>query len=89
MSECTTGACCQGFTVSATREEVMAMKADPLHFMDGLIIAYMLIPREDGNYDCTHFNPTTGRCTIYERRPAMCREYPYRGGSCKREGCTL
>jgi Fe-S-cluster containining protein len=30
-------------------------------------------------YRCKHWNETTGLCGIYEDRPDMCRDYPYRG----------
>jgi Fe-S-cluster containining protein len=26
---------------------------------------------------CTHLDPKTKKCTIYENRPKPCREYPY------------
>ena len=40
---------------------------------------YRIRKRED-NY-CVHSEPQTGRCGIYERRPAVCRTYDCRAGS--------
>ncbi len=28
------------------------------------------------NGDCRHFNPETGECLIYEKRPQECRDFP-------------
>lgn len=42
----------------------------------------------DGHYyTCKHHDTKTGNCGIYERRPAMCRDYPY-GRSCHYTACT-
>lgn len=51
---------------------------------DDVVITDMLIPvaldREGQQlYTCTHFDPDTGLCTIYDGRPAMCRDYPSYG----------
>lgn len=50
-------------------------------------------PDEEGDfgmfYGCKHHDENSGDCRIYERRPAMCREYPYRGISCKYKSCTF
>lgn len=48
----------------------------------------MLIPRGGGGFACRHFDTKTRNCTIYERRPWMCKAYPY-GKPCTRPGCTL
>ena len=37
-------------------------------------------------YTCRHLQPN-GDCGIYERRPQMCRKYPY-GGECQYRTCT-
>jgi len=41
-------------------------------------------------YTCRHLNKETGDCTVYEKRPRMCSEYPY-GGACDYvgRGCTM
>jgi Fe-S-cluster containining protein len=37
-------------------------------------------------YTCRHFDDETRLCTIYERRPEMCRDYPYgHSGGCEYE----
>lgn len=38
-------------------------------------------------YRCKHFDDKTKKCSIYEIRPRMCRDYPY-GESCNYAGCT-
>ncbi len=38
-------------------------------------------------YSCKHFDPKAKLCTIYEMRPAMCRNYP-NGHECNYVGCT-
>ena len=43
-------------------------------------------PRKDQHwYTCKHL--VNGNCTIYEHRPAMCRNYPY-GEDCNYADCT-
>lgn len=37
-------------------------------------------------YTCRHFDDETRLCTIYERRPEMCRDFPYDAGGCE-YGC--
>ena len=39
-------------------------------------------------YSCVHWDQRTGNCQIYEHRPQMCREYPYRDNGCNYAGCT-
>lgn len=29
------------------------------------------------HYTCRHLDPASGLCSIYDRRPEMCRAYPY------------
>ena len=38
-------------------------------------------------YSCKHFDDKAKKCTIYEIRPRICRDYPY-GSKCEYEGCT-
>lgn len=38
-------------------------------------------------YTCKHFDKATRNCTIYEYRPAMCRDYPYQR-SCEYAHCA-
>ena len=37
-------------------------------------------------YTCRHYKHE--QCAIYESRPAMCRDYPYRNEPCRYVGCT-
>jgi Fe-S-cluster containining protein len=39
-------------------------------------------------YTCKHFDRLARNCTIYENRPQMCRDYPYKS-SCRYLGCTM
>ena len=44
---------------------------------------------KDGHlYTCRHWDDRTRLCGIYERRPAMCRDYPY-AESCAHCGLTM
>lgn len=47
---------------------------------------------EDGRhyFSCVHWDAATRLCGIYEIRPAMCNDYPYRG-KCQHagKGCTF
>lgn len=91
-SRCT-GGCCRSFPLplGVTKER---LQADPRSFEDGEMVADMLVPlgREevDGHplYTCKHLDYVTGDCTVYDRRPAMCREFPY-GLRCPIVGCTM
>ena len=44
-------------------------------------------PRAAHYYTCKNFDKKTRKCTIYEIRPQMCREYPY-GRGCNYAACT-
>lgn len=37
-------------------------------------------------YTCKHFDTEARKCTIYEHRPLMCRDYPYKSG-CRYKAC--
>jgi Fe-S-cluster containining protein len=52
------------------------------YWRDVITIAEMVIrldeePDEMIDYTCRRLDRSTGLCTIYERRPKMCREFPY------------
>ncbi|KKK79505.1 hypothetical protein LCGC14_2832790, partial [marine sediment metagenome] len=38
-------------------------------------------------YTCRHFDKESGDCAIYETRPRMCKDYPYRG-TCGHSDCA-
>ena len=44
-------------------------------------------PQAGHYYTCKHFDKKERKCTIYEMRPQMCREYPYER-TCNYEKCT-
>jgi Fe-S-cluster containining protein len=50
----------------------------------GVVTKYPNGPKSQW-YTCRHWDEATMLCTIWERRPEMCRGYPY-GGTC-RSGC--
>ena len=99
MSERCTGHCCRVFHLPYSPEEMEAKKST---IQDGEFIADMIILLGKGKswpdcpsselggesyfYTCKHFDGTN--CTAYEKRPNMCRLYPY-GNACKYEGCTM
>lgn len=43
--------------------------------------------KEGWLFRCKHFDEESHDCRIYDRRPKMCRDYPY-GEPCDFEGCT-
>ena len=45
------------------------------------------VMRLEHHYTCKHYDAATHNCTIYDIRPAMCREYPY-GHGCNYAACT-
>lgn len=60
-------------------DPVVAEKTDE----DGTVVAATPLHHY---YTCVNLGPT-GDCGIYERRPRMCREYPY-SRPCQYAGCT-
>lgn len=91
MSRCT-GHCCRAFPLSCTLEE---LRAPDTKLIDAAFVADMLIPlgKRPGPsgelrevYTCRHLS-AGGDCTVYERRPRVCWEYPY-SRECNVEGCT-
>lgn len=94
------GVCCQRFPLSFTPEYTGEKYLEIVAFREGggelepwmrdwIMIAEMVIPlAEEGDesptYTCRHLDAATGRCTTYETRPAMCRDYPGydHGGEC-------
>jgi Fe-S-cluster containining protein len=85
--------------MSATPERIGEMYLEAKRYLkfnpydpgcrDTAIIARMLIRTdqegdEQRKYTCKHLG-ADGLCGIYDRRPKMCREYPY-GGACDQCG---
>ena len=51
---------------------------------------------ESAHFNCRMFDPTTKRCTIYEKRPDTCRSFPFQAviegqvtNTCHHCGLTL
>jgi Fe-S-cluster containining protein len=74
--------------------------SEAAYIRDGEYVLDMIVPLPEGSivdttdgpeggqrYTCRHWDPVTGNCTQYDQRPAMCRDYPYRG-NCGFMGCT-
>lgn len=38
-----------------------------------------MVPMETHFYSCDLFDPETRRCTAYDQRPPICRDYPWYG----------
>ena len=102
MTRCT-GHCCVAFPLPYSLEQIRAMVARETETIaeDIDTVAEMVYPidwvptseevahdKDWGHYTygCKHLQET-GDCAIYERRPRMCRDYPY-GSRCPIEGCT-
>lgn len=96
-----TGHCCKRFFIGYTPEQFTKVLVWPEE--DDATMHEMLVPLEIVHvadkavgawYTCKFFKQHedgTGDCTIYERRPKMCRDYPgySQGNSCSFKGCTL
>lgn len=54
---------------------------------DGTLMGDEDIPGGAHYYSCKHFDTKANLCTIYEHRPAMCRDYP-NGKPCNYKHCT-
>ena len=83
------GHCCQGFYLNESKLDLLTSETV---VQDEDIIVDMLIPLEwdeegGATFTCRHFDTETNNCQIYDRRPGMCRNYPY-GKECSFPGCT-
>jgi len=94
-----TGHCCRDFSLPYFPDE---FKRRHKHIVDGVQIYRMVIYIGIGHlnhagqrvkyyprYTCRNYNSDKKECEIYEDRPAMCRDYPYRGQTCTYPGCTF
>jgi Fe-S-cluster containining protein len=68
-----TGECCSSFQVMWE-----VGNDDP----QAPFINDMLIETDNGNFTCKYWDKETQLCTIYERRPNMCRNFPEKGEEC-------
>jgi len=92
------GHCCRSFPVSASLAHLRAIASDPRRSdrEEAAKIADMLVPlgeevrggRLQTVYTCKHHDAASGDCTIYDDRPRMCRDYPYRR-ACEHAECTM
>ncbi len=80
-----TGACCDPVPLPA--EDYWDMSRNPKIYKNARYIMNMLIPPGPGpvpkhgevDFACRYFDKETRRCVAYDRRPAMCREFPETG----------
>jgi Fe-S-cluster containining protein len=79
-----TGACCDPVPLPA--EDYWDMSRNPKLYKNARYIMNMLIPptrpvpqHGDVDFSCRYFDRETRRCIAYDRRPAMCREFPETG----------
>jgi Fe-S-cluster containining protein len=80
-----TGACCDPVPLPA--EDYWDMSRNPRLYKNARYIMNMLIPPGPGpvprhgdvDFACRYFDRETRRCVAYDRRPAMCREFPETG----------
>lgn len=85
-----TGNCCENFPLPLSKEMLKRRAQESKNANGSLLemrmIADMVIPIQkeafyhgDKRYfwfTCKHFDKQTRKCTIYEKRPVMCRTYP-------------
>jgi Fe-S-cluster containining protein len=79
-----TGECCDPVRVLA--EDYWDMSRDPNAYRNSRYLMNMLVPAQRPipqhgtvEFSCRYFDRETRRCVAYDRRPAMCREYPETG----------
>lgn len=78
------GACCQGWDITLLVEELDRVPEGYWGLSAG---EGPLMLRVGGA--CMAFDPVTKRCTIYDRRPAACREFLLGGYECSRKAAEL
>jgi Fe-S-cluster containining protein len=95
VSRCT-GHCCRRFYIKWDWLDYMTHPESVLGEDERLILSMIVLQDwyvdEDGvlggaSFGCRNLG-ADGNCAIYEKRPLMCRNYPY-GNECKFAGCTL
>lgn len=101
MSRCS-GQCCAGFHIPFSPDDLKKgwRALQDGKQVKGMLVHLRVVPpggdmpmgtntsNEDAHiYTCKHHDKKTGDCSIYEQRPAMCRDYPY-GKECEWDGCT-
>lgn len=70
-------------TIGDMLTSVDACEEEPAWWRDGMVWEGA---RWFYSHRCRHWVPESGLCAIYERRPTMCREYPY-GEPCGQRRC--
>jgi Fe-S-cluster containining protein len=87
------GACCVRFPMSTTYEDLLAIRdnrrpgntrtGDGRYFVDLIVpVDHSSTLRNDSDgiiYTCRALDRKTMRCKIYDARPGLCADYPYRG----------
>jgi Fe-S-cluster containining protein len=87
-----TGECCDPVTMHV--EQYRSMSLNPKGWANARYILNMLtargrVPsRGRAEFDCRYFDRETRRCTAYDRRPQMCRDFP-EDGTCHFCGGTF
>ena len=88
MTDCNTGAVvtCTSCKACCCRLEVMLMSEDdiPAHLVTEDCWGGRTMTRLDDGW-CAALDRDTLRCRIYERRPAICRDYEMGGSDCLAE----
>jgi len=97
MADRCMGHCCEDFILMYSPEELHTKMTG--HKDDDFIARMVLYKGRYGDgrhpssglayhYTCRYFDKTTRNCTVYDQRPAMCRDYPY-NRPCLMKGCEL
>lgn len=80
-----TGACCEGFTLStdgvaSSHALVLDQQASESWMaqavQDNNLARFAIPTSEPMRFNCSQFDSTTRRCTIYAQRPDTCRSFP-------------
>ena len=94
------GDCCRSFTLPVSPMELAfglkkIARGIKTGWTDFEQIANMVIFLRNGtsehgdrqwHYTCKNLDRATGNCTVYETRPKMCKDYPYRATLLKKDG---
>lgn len=98
------GHCCRGFPLPGVSPHwLLTTRGDPEYlFIADMLVNPRWVPFGDmlpegvlssgiWIWDCRHQDSVTGNCTVYEQRPALCRNHPGHdryAGACIRRECT-
>jgi Fe-S-cluster containining protein len=78
-----TGACCDPVRMRASDYRDISLRPGEVRnarYVLNMLTAPGPVPRDGAaEFDCRYFDRESRRCIAYDRRPEMCREFPYDG----------